>query len=106
MKIKETFNKNGYEYCLFKGEKLNDKRYKAIYEQIDQLNGHQVVAYEVHIIQVRTANAKTIGHIEGEQYLQYPGNNDWGNLGWTYKELDKAEVRYNSILPPEVCSSE
>ena len=30
----------------------------------------------------------------GDEEIRHPSNEDWGNYGWTYRDLDKAEMKY------------
>lgn len=89
MNIKQTYNKNTYNYTLLKSEQLTPKRIKALYKQRKQTLEGEIVAYEVQIIRQET--------VFGEVKWMNPSNEDWGSYGWTYVNEDLAESKFASI---------
>jgi hypothetical protein len=87
-KLKDKFIKNGFNFKLLKRE--GDK---AIYEKRkSKLN----YCYEVILI------ARHDGYSLGENYLEpaetYPSSSQWGEKGWTFKDLNKAEEKFNNLI--------
>jgi hypothetical protein len=87
MKIKETFQKNGFIYKLtMTGERA------LIYEQRD---GDKVVAYEVHRLRPRLSNYS----IEPIFTNRLPRNESFGKWAWSYypSRWGKAIVRFFEV---------
>lgn len=85
--LKESFQRKGFTYTLVKRE--GDK---AIYEQ--KIEKKQL-AYEV--IKIRRHDGYTIGGVYIEPSEIYPSDNDWGTFGWTYKKLETALNKFNTL---------
>lgn len=86
-KLKEQFRKHGYDYSM-----VNRSDIAAIFQQSD---AGKVIAFEV--IKVRISKAC---HTFGKDYPEreiYPGDNEWGLYGWTYKTLADAQARFNQL---------
>jgi hypothetical protein len=64
----------------------------AIYEQ-------GIHGFEVIVIRVRKAHEAFGKHFPDMEY--YPGNEQWGEYGWTYNAADRAgaEKRFARLLP-------
>lgn len=85
--LKEKFIKQGFNFKLLKRE-----GYKAIYEKKKtKLN----FCYEVIIIN------RHDGYNLGDTFLEpaetYPSSSQWGEKGWTFKSLDKAEEKFSTL---------
>ena len=85
--ISKEFKKNGYNYSL-----LSRNESTALYKQ---LNGTDIVGYEVH--KLRTSKARDIKgkHYPSKEILA--GNEDFGTYGWSYSQYDDALVKYNEV---------
>lgn len=85
--LKENFTRKGFTYKLIKRDKD-----KAIYEQ---KRSKKNITYEV--IKIRRHNGYTIGGVYIEPAEVYPSANEWGDYGWTFNDLTRAEEKYKTL---------
>ena len=99
-KLPQTKSKNGYAYTLIK---RNSKA--AMYSLVNEkFPEDTTVSYEV--FKVTVSNPATIMQKSGAKkgmFYQYPktekfpGNEDFGNIAWSYMTKAKAEEKYKEI---------
>jgi len=87
--LSERFSKNGFDYALVK--RSGDV---CLYEQ-SKLG--KVYGYETALI--RTLDVKNGFLGSGiTKYERYPSNEEFGKYGFSYQELDNAEIGYQTLL--------
>jgi hypothetical protein len=98
--MKKTFSKNGYDYKLLKSSERIGNQQVAIYEQLDKDQDMKCVAYEVRIIRfILIKKDKPRYNLKaGDEEIRHPSNEDWGNYGWTYRDLEKAKQKYDETV--------
>ncbi len=87
-----AFRRNGYDY-----EQMTRSRSTAIYQQTDPDSGD--IWYEVIKITIREEN-----NFKGRVFPRrerYPSSEDWGRLGWTFKDRQNAEAKYQELNDEE-----
>ena len=92
-KIKETFRKNGWDFRLIKSQWPY-----ALYELSGLFDwGGYVVGYEVHKLRKIPSLATFYGDLV-KDYIRYPSNEEFGEYGWSYQDLEDAEIKYKALL--------
>jgi hypothetical protein len=81
------FTKGGIHY-----KQLERTESKAIYEQLYE---EKNVGYEV--IRIGSHSGLTLFGKEVPASETYPTTDSWGIRGWTYRTLDKAKEKYNTL---------
>lgn len=84
--LQEKFVKNGFTHKLLKRE--GDK---AIFER----KKSKFVHYEVILV------SRHDGYTLGDSYIEpaetYPSSSQWGDKGWTFNSLEKAEAKFSKL---------
>jgi hypothetical protein len=89
MKILEK----NFERKIFNYEQLYRKGNLAIYAQKNKETGS--ATYEVIII--KSHNGYEIGGVKIEPSEVYPGDSQWGILGWTCQTMEAAKNKINKL---------
>lgn len=88
--LPELIRKNGFTYKL-----ITRTREKAIYAQYCE---NVLISYEVFQIRVRGAQFSPLLMKQIEAIERFPGNEDFGKTAWTYRNLEKAVIKFNELL--------
>jgi len=96
-KFETEFTKNKFNYSLVKRTNF-DKKNVAIYKQTDPETDN--VYYEaVVLIPQEEADRVSFGNIiHYEAKENYPSSEQWGVNGFTFRDLDKAEIKFNELI--------
>jgi hypothetical protein len=92
MEPASEYRKHGFEFKLHAAERLKDtdtgkQRWKAIY----------VAEGNIEVVILHETDPHPIFNPNGEKKLSPPSSEQWGHLGWTYVDLDRALVKFNDI---------
>ena len=87
--LKEKLRKNTFNYEL-----LLRSDFKALYKQSD---GNIQIGYEVFKIRIRETRFHPIANKVITAKEKFPSNDDFGKTAWSYKRLEDAMKKYNSI---------
>jgi hypothetical protein len=82
-----TFRKNGFNYTL-----ISLGHNACIYEQ---LYSKKVTYFEVWIMKIRKGTEK-FGKVYPDSFA-IPGNEDFGNWAWTFRDKEKAIAEFNRL---------
>lgn len=85
--LKDKFIKNGFNFKLLKREGN-----KAIFEK-----KKSKINYCYEVILIDRHDGYTLGDTYIEPAESYPSSSQWGEKGWTFKDLNKAEERFNKL---------
>lgn len=98
MKIKQSFKKYGWDFELVKSEYLGVypgsglRAYKAIYVGRDP----EVKTNNIEVVILKEKPAVDFWG-QTEPTLSYPGGSKWGQLGWTFPNMEMANKKYIEI---------
>jgi hypothetical protein len=89
MEAPDTFRKNGFNYTLIS---LGQKAciYEQTYTQIPPVSYFEV-------FRIREQKAFTINGRDYPAKFQIPGNEDFGNWAWSFRDKDKAVAEFNRL---------
>lgn len=97
--LQVEFTKNGFQF-----NQMYREGDFAIFHKVAMENAiHQRTrdaGFEVVVISRH--DGYEIGGVKVEPAEQYPGNEKWGSMGWTFTDLYSAEKRFNSLLKGEL----
>lgn len=84
--------KHGFDFKLYKSERLEDtktgkQKWKAIYVA----NGN------IEVVIMHESEPHPIFNPDGDSKLSLPSSSKWGELGWSYSNLELAVEKFNSL---------
>lgn len=85
--LKEKFYSKGFNFVQVKRDAN-----KAIYKKFASKKN-----YSYEVIKINRHNGYTLQGTYIEPAETYPGDNQWGMQGFTYKDLESAENHYNRL---------
>lgn len=96
------YTSTGYRFSLVKyenlpcTEKVGLERVKAIYvaKDTDKMNNIEVVVLREGKLHPMSEEFKS--NPEGTK-LHLPGSSEWGEYGWSFRSMGRAEERFNKI---------
>lgn len=92
------YRRDGYHATLVRSERLSDganglPRFVAIYERT---KANTPSHYEVCVL--RGVGGSTIGGVDFPPRLLAPSPQQWGSMGWTYNELQRANEKMAEVM--------
>ena len=96
------YSNSGYKFSLVEYENLPNtekagfERVKAIYvaKDTDKMNNIEVVVLREGKFHPMSYEFRS--NPEGTK-LHLPGSSEWGKLGWSFRDMDKARDKFNKI---------
>ena len=84
--------KHGFDFKLHKAERLEDteagkQKWKAIY----------VADGNIEVVIMNEVEPHPLYHPDGKKKLGLPSSSQWGALGWSYSNLERAIEKFNSL---------
>ena len=105
-KLQESFSHRGFSYTQL--ERQNDSSIFLVENDVPIESRYYFYFYEVIKIKKQKARSSVI---QGKEVYYpakeiYPGDKDWGILGWTFKGISEAMAYFLNLTKKVPCSSQ